>query len=38
MNTEGVLEVIRSYLNHPPLSPPLKGGEIKESALSKGEE
>ena len=27
-NTEGVLEVIRDCLNHPPLTPPLKGGEI----------
>ena len=26
-NTKGVLEVIRDCLNHPPLSPPLKGGE-----------
>jgi very-short-patch-repair endonuclease len=26
-NTEGVLEVIRNCLNHPPLTPPLKGGE-----------
>jgi len=28
-NTEGVLEVIRDYLNHPPPTPPLKGGENK---------
>jgi len=26
-NTEGILEVIRDYLNHPPSTPPLKGGE-----------
>jgi very-short-patch-repair endonuclease len=26
-NTEGVLEIIRNTLNHPPLTPPLKGGE-----------
>jgi very-short-patch-repair endonuclease len=38
MNAEGVLEVIRGSLNHPPLTPPLKRGEIKENAFSKGEE
>jgi len=27
-NTEGVLDIIRDCLNHPPLTPPLKGGEI----------
>jgi very-short-patch-repair endonuclease len=26
-NIEGVLEIIRNTLNHPPLTPPLKGGE-----------
>ena len=26
-NIEGVLEVIRDSLKHPPLTPPLKGGE-----------
>ena len=26
-NTKGVLEVIKDCLNHPPLTPPLKGGE-----------
>ena len=31
-NIQGVLEVIRNCLNHPPLTPPLKGGEIMESA------
>ena len=33
-NTEGVLEVIRDCLSHPPLTPPLKGGEIKEGTPS----
>jgi very-short-patch-repair endonuclease len=28
MNLDGVLEVIRDCLNHPPLTPPIKGGEI----------
>jgi very-short-patch-repair endonuclease len=28
-NTEGVLRMIRDCLNHPPLTPPLKGGVIK---------
>jgi len=37
-NTEGVLEVIRDCLNHPPLTPPLKGGEIEGNTFSKGEE
>ena len=37
-NIEGVLEVIRDCLNHPPLSPPLKGGGIrKEPAIEEGE-
>ena len=27
-NVEGVLEVIRDSLNHPPQTPPIKGGEI----------
>jgi hypothetical protein len=37
-NTKGVLEVIQDCLNHPPLTPPLKGGEIKESAsIKRGE-
>jgi len=26
INVEGVLEVIQDILNHPPLTPPLKGG------------
>ena len=29
-NIEGVLEVIRNCLNHPPLTPPIKGGEIMD--------
>jgi very-short-patch-repair endonuclease len=37
-NTEGILEVIKDCLNHPPLTPPLKGGEIKESTSLKGGE
>jgi very-short-patch-repair endonuclease len=36
-NTKGVLEAIRDCLNHPPLTPPLKGGEIKENNSHKGE-
>jgi very-short-patch-repair endonuclease len=35
-NTEGVLEVIRDCLNHPPLTPPLKGGEINEGVSNQG--
>jgi very-short-patch-repair endonuclease len=34
-NIEGVLEVIWNCLNHPPLTPPLKGGEIKGSSSLK---
>ncbi|GBE35111.1 hypothetical protein BMS3Bbin06_01647 [bacterium BMS3Bbin06] len=26
LNLKGVLEVIRKFLNHPPLTPPIKGG------------
>jgi very-short-patch-repair endonuclease len=37
-NIKGVLEVIRGYLNHPPLTPPLKGGEVKEEHAIKGGE
>jgi very-short-patch-repair endonuclease len=36
-NIEGVLEVIRDCLNHPPLTPPLKGGEIKDVSTEKSE-
>jgi very-short-patch-repair endonuclease len=36
-NIEGVLEVIRDCLNHPPLTPPLKGGEIKKNNCHKEE-
>jgi very-short-patch-repair endonuclease len=37
-NTEGILEVIRNNLNHPPLPPPLKGGvkKAKETPLKEG--
>jgi very-short-patch-repair endonuclease len=39
-NIDGVLEVIRGHaLNHPPLTPPLKGGEQvvqKKGAIKKG--
>ncbi len=36
-NIEGVLEVIRDCLNHPPLTPPFKGGEIKDVSTEKSE-
>ena len=29
MNIDGVLEVIRMHVHHPPLTPHVKGGEIK---------
>jgi very-short-patch-repair endonuclease len=35
-NIEGVLEVIRRNLKHPPLTPPLKGGEGERDAPLKG--
>jgi very-short-patch-repair endonuclease len=30
-NIEGVLEVIRYCLNHPPLTPPIKGGDLMDN-------
>ena len=35
-NTKGILEVIRDSLNHPPLPPPLKGGEKSKKTFLKG--
>jgi very-short-patch-repair endonuclease len=35
-NIEGILEIIRSNLHHPPLTPPLKGGEIREELIKGG--
>jgi len=34
-NVEGVLEVIRDCLNHPPLTPPIKGGVVMDSSHRK---
>jgi very-short-patch-repair endonuclease len=34
-NTEVVLDRIRDCLNHPPLTPPLKGGEIMDGSHRK---
>ncbi|MFO7667928.1 MAG: endonuclease domain-containing protein [Desulfobacterales bacterium] len=35
INTKGVLEVIRKHcLSHPPLTPPIKGGEERENFTS----
>ena len=34
-NIEVVLDVIRDCLNHPPLTPPLKGGEIVDGSHRK---
>ena len=35
-NTEGILEIIRNTLNHPPLTPPLKGGGISDGDAPQG--
>jgi very-short-patch-repair endonuclease len=35
VNIRGVLEVIQDCLNHPPLTPPINGGEIEESLPSR---
>jgi very-short-patch-repair endonuclease len=37
-NIEGVVEVIGNYLNHPPQTPPLKGGEKAGETHLKGGE
>jgi len=37
-NTKGILEVIRDYLNHPPPTPPLKGGGIMAIPIGKPED
>jgi very-short-patch-repair endonuclease len=37
-NTEGVLKMIMDCLNHPPLTPPIKGGAVrKEFPIKAGE-
>jgi len=35
-NIEGVLEVVRDRLKHPPLTPPIKGGEKRETNQREG--